>query len=106
MIKNSIIFLSRYCIYLGILLFSILTILTVDTEIVYIATQKDILSNQIVKKGLAEKIDKFLKILKKLLKNKRQLINTSKQKKSMAKLNDKTVINSILNNFKKKDLSI
>ena len=44
---------------------------TIDTEITLIAIQKDVLSNQILKKGLAKKIDKFLKILKELLKKKK-----------------------------------
>ena len=34
------------------------------------ATQKDVLPNQILERGLAEKIDKFLKILLELLKKK------------------------------------
>ena len=42
----------------------------VNIEIIPMATQKNVLPNRILKKGLAEKIDKFLKILKKMLKNK------------------------------------
>lgn len=42
----------------------------VDTKIISIATQKDVLPNQILKKGLIEKIDKFLKISEELPKKK------------------------------------
>ena len=70
------------------------------------ATQEDVLLNQILKRGLAEKIYKFLKISEKLLKKKRRLINTSKQKTSIAKSNHKIVVINTLNNFKKEDLPI
>lgn len=59
MINNFIIFLSEYYTHFGALLFLILIMSIVNTKIILIATQKDILSNQILKRGLADKIDKF-----------------------------------------------
>lgn len=106
MINDSIIFLPEYCKYLEMPSFPIFTILIVNTEIIFIATQKDVLSKQILKKGLMEKIDKSLKILEELLKKKRRLINASKQKINMAKSNHKTVFISILDNSGKENLPI
>lgn len=68
-------------------------------------TQKNILSNQILKKSSAEKIDKFLKKPEKTLK-KRQLTKISKRKTSIAKSNHKIIVISTLVNFGKQGLPI
>lgn len=106
MINNFIIFLPRYYIHSRALLFPVLTMPTIDNKIIPTATQKDLLSNQILKKGSTEKIDKFLKILEELSKKKRQLINIFKWKTSMAKLNHKIIVISTLENSKKENLPI
>ena len=71
MINNSIIFLPKYYIHFKVHSFLILIILMINTKIIPMVTQIDILPNQILKKGLAEKIDKFLIILEELLKGKK-----------------------------------
>lgn len=106
MINDSITFSPEYYTHPGAPSFLILTMLSVNTKIISMATQKDVLPNRILKKGLAEKIDKFLKISEELSKKKRRLINASKRKTSMAKSNHKTVVISILDNSKKKGLPI
>lgn len=63
----TIIFLLGYYIYLEVFSFPVFTIPTINTEIILIATQKDVLPNQILKKSLAKQINKFLKIPKKIL---------------------------------------
>lgn len=50
---------------------------TVETEIIFMATKQDVSPHRILKKGLAKKIDNFLKIPEKSSKKKRQLINAS-----------------------------
>ena len=105
-INNSITFLPGYYTHSGAPSFLLLTMPTVDTDIIPMATQKDVLSNRILKKDSAEKIDKFLKILEELSKKKRQLINASKRIISMAKSNHKTVVISTLDNSRKEGLPI
>lgn len=64
MISNSITFLLGYYTNPGAPSFLVFTMLTVDTKIISMAIQKDVLPNQSLKRGLVKKIDKFLKILK------------------------------------------
>ena len=47
------------------------------TKIIFMDIKQNVLPNQTLKKGLIKKNDYFLKILNKLLKKKKQLINTS-----------------------------
>lgn len=69
----------RYYPYLKIFLFLVfIMLIIVNIKIISMAIQKDILPNQILKKSLVEKIDKFLRISKKTLKKKKRLINTFK----------------------------
>ena len=68
MINNYISFSPRYCSHSGALLVPVPTIPTAETEIIFMATQQDVLPNRILKKGSAEKIDDFLKILEKISK--------------------------------------
>ena len=96
-INNSITFLPGYCTHPGMPSFPILTMPTVNIEIIPMATQKDVLSNRILKRGSAKKIDKFLKIPEEPLRKKTQLINTSKRKTSIVKSNHKMVVISTLN---------
>ena len=77
MIKDCISFSPGYCSHLGASLVSVPTIPTDETEIISIAIQQDILPNRILKRGSAERIDDFLKILEKISDKKRRLINTS-----------------------------
>lgn len=70
-INNQIIFLFGYCIYLKLSLFLIFSIVIVNIERIFIIIEKDILSNQILVKSLINKIDKLLKISKKVLKKKK-----------------------------------
>lgn len=60
-INNSITFFLRYYTHPGALSFPVLTISTKKTKIIPIVTHQDVFSNQILKKGLPEKIDNFLK---------------------------------------------
>lgn len=62
MINNFITFLPKYCIYPGTPSFPVLTISMINTKIILMAIQKDVLPNQILNKDSEEKIDKFLKI--------------------------------------------
>lgn len=77
----------------------------VNINIISMATQKNVLSNQILKKSLVKKIDKFLKILKETSK-KRRFIYIFKQKTNIAESNYKTVVNNTLDNFNKESLSL
>lgn len=61
-INNLIIFLPKYYIYFGVPSFSIFTIIMINTKIIFMAIQKNVLLNQILEKCLMKKIDKFLKI--------------------------------------------
>ena len=106
MINNSIIFLSGYFTYPGMPSFLVLIMPMVNNKIILMATQKDILPNHILKKSLAKKINKFLKIPKELLKKKNGLINASKQKTHMAKSNYKMVVISNLDNIGKDSLPV
>ena len=105
-INDFIIFLPGYYTHLEAPSFLVLIMLTVNTKIIPMATQKVVLPNQILKKNSAEKIDKFLKGPEEPLKKKKRLINVSKQKTSMAKSNHKTIVISTSNNFRKEDLPI
>ena len=80
MINNFISFSSGYCSYPGATLVPISTMPTAETGIISMATQQNVLPNQILKRGLTEKIDNFLKILEKILDKKSWLINASKRK--------------------------
>lgn len=80
----------------------VLTILIAKTKMISIITYQDILPNQILKNGLAEKIDNFLKIPKKISKKKIQLINISKQRQNILKM----VIISILNKLGENNILI
>ena len=68
MINDCISFSLRYCSYPGAPLVPISTIPTAETEIISMATQQNVLLNQILKKGSAEMIDDFLKISEKISK--------------------------------------
>ena len=68
MIKNSITFFLEYYIYFGVLLFLIFIIPIKKTKIILIAINQDFFFNRILKKCSTEKIDDFLKILKKNVK--------------------------------------
>ena len=70
------------------------------------ATQQDVLPNQILKRGSAEKIDDFLKIPEMISDKKRRLINVSKQKLALQKQKLKTVAISLLDDSVKKDMPI
>lgn len=76
------------------------------TKIIFMDIKQNVLPNQTLKKGLIKKNDYFLKILNKLLKKKKQLINTSQQKLSIIKFKPKIVVFNILDNSKNKNLSI
>lgn len=102
MINNSIFFSFRYYFYLGMPSVLVLTILIAKTKMISIITYQDILPNQILKNGLAEKIDNFLKIPKKISKKKIQLINISKQRQNILKM----VIISILNKLGENNILI
>ncbi len=78
-INDCILFSLKYYSHPRASLIPVSTILIAETEIIYMATQQNVLPNRILKRGSAEKIDDFLKILKKISK-KRWLINASKQK--------------------------
>ncbi len=73
MINNCILFSLEYCSHLKVFLVPIPTMPTAEIEIISIATQQNILPNQILKRGLAEKIDNFLKILEKI--SKKNMVN-------------------------------
>lgn len=103
MINNFITFSLRYYTYPGAFLFLVLTMLIKKTEIILIAIYQDVFLNQIPKKVLIEKIDNFLKILEKISKRKKWLINVSKQKLIMDKSKFKKVFTRTLNYFEKKD---
>ncbi len=80
MINNCISLSFGYCSQPRVPLVLVPTMPTAETEIISMATQQDILPNQILIRGSAENIDDFLKILEKISKKKRRLINASKRK--------------------------
>ena len=57
-----------------------------------------------MKKGLIKNLDDFLKKTEKILKKKKRLANTFKQKFSMGKQNSNIVVINILGNLNKKKL--
>ncbi len=65
-INDYISFSPGYCSNLGAPLVSVPTMPTAETEIISMATQQNVLPNRILKRGSSEKIDDFLKILKKI----------------------------------------
>ena len=79
-INDCISFSPEYYSYPGAPLVPILTMPIAETEIISMATQQDILPNQILKKSLIEKIDDFLKIPEKISDKQKWLINVSKRK--------------------------
>lgn len=66
MINNSISFLRGYFLHFAAPFVTLFTIPTVETEIIFMATQQDILPNRILKKYLVESLDDFLGILEKI----------------------------------------
>ena len=68
MINNYISFSPGYYSHPKALLILVPIILTAETEIIFMATQQDILPNRILKRGSADKINDFLKIPKKISK--------------------------------------
>ncbi len=70
MINDCILFSPGYCSHLGAPLVPVPTMPTVETEIISMVTQQDVLPDQILKRGSAEKIDDFLKIPEKISKKK------------------------------------
>ncbi len=66
MINDYLSFSPGYCSHPGVLLIPIPTVPTAETDIISMATQQDVLPNLILKRGLAEKIDDFLKIPEKI----------------------------------------
>lgn len=66
-INDSIIFLPEYYTQFGVLSFPVFLILIIKTKIITIVIKKDVLSDQILKKDLVNKINKFLKIAKEML---------------------------------------
>ena len=68
MINDYISFFPGYCLHSGTPLVSVLTMPTAEIEIISMATQQDVLPNQILKRGSAEKINDFLKITEKISK--------------------------------------
>lgn len=74
MINNFISFSLRYYLYLKKPIILVLTMLIKKTEKIFIVIEQDVLSYQILKKSLIEKIDNFLKISKKISKNKNNLL--------------------------------
>ena len=95
MINNGISYFPGHCSHPGPPLVPIPTMPTAETEIISRATQQDVSPNRILKRGLAEKIDDFLQIPKKILK-KRRLINAFKWKLALQKQKPKTIIISLL----------
>lgn len=69
-INDSIFFFSKYCSYPRMSSILVSTMPKAETKIIFITTQQDVLSNQILKKSSAKKIDDFLKTLEKILKKK------------------------------------
>lgn len=67
-INDSISISPKYYSHPRALQVLVSTIPRTETEIIFIATQQDVLSNQILKKGLTEKINDFLKTPEKILK--------------------------------------
>ena len=84
MINNSIIFSLRYCMYLRAPLSSLSSKLE-RTKTIFEAKQQDIFLYRILKKGLDENLDDFLKTAQKISNKKKLLINASKQKQNMDK---------------------
>ena len=105
MINNPILFSPGYCLYPKAPLVPVPTMPTDETKIISMATQQDVLPNQILKRGLAEKIDDFLKIPEKISK-KRRLINASKRKLALQKQKLETVVISLLHNSVKKNIPV
>lgn len=102
MINNSISFSSRYYLHLVTPLILIFITSTIETKMIFMATQQDFLPNQILKRDSAQKIDDFLETIEKILKKRRRLIHASKRKQSILK----TVIMNILHKAGKDGLSI
>ena len=67
--------------------------------------QQDITSNPILKRNSIENLNSFLKTIEKIVKKKRQLANTFKQKLKMEKQSFKIVVINIFGNLGKKELS-
>ena len=84
MINDSIIFSLRYCTHLGAPL-SPIPLKPEGIEIILEARQEDIFPNRILKRGLDENLDDFLRTSQKTSNKKRRLINVSKQKQNMDK---------------------
>ena len=105
MINNCISFSPKYYLHPKTPLVPVPTMPTAETEIISMATQQNVLPNRILKRGLVEKINDFLKIPEKISKKKR-LINASKWKLALQKQKLKTVVISLLDNSVKKDLPI
>lgn len=66
-INKSILFSTKYYSYPKAVLITKLTIVILEIEIIFMVTQKNILLYQNLKNCEIEKIDNFLKILKKIL---------------------------------------
>ncbi len=70
MLNDCISFFPEYCSHSGAPLVPIPTMPTAETEMISIASQQDVLLNQILKRSSVEKIDDFLKIPEKISKKK------------------------------------
>ena len=57
-----------------------------------------------MKRGSIENLDGFLKTVEKILKKKKRLANTFKQKSNISKENSKTVVINTFGNLSKKEL--
>ena len=86
MIHDSITFSPGFFMRLKISLFPILLKLIEKTKKIFKAKrQQNITSNRILKRGLIENLDDFLKTIEKIVKKKRRLANTFKQKPNIGK---------------------
>ena len=97
MINDFIIFSLGYYTHLGAPLFPIPP-KPEGTEIIPKARQQDIFLNRILKRGLDENLDDFMKTPQKISNKKRRLISASKQKHNMDKQKPKTIIISSFDN--------
>ena len=105
MIHDSIAFFLEFYMYLKTSLSSILPKLIEKTKKIFEAKQKqDITPNRILKRGLIENLNGFLKTTKKFIKKKRRLVNAFKQKLNIDKQNSKTVVINNIGNLDKKEL--
>lgn len=65
LIKNSILFSPGYCLNLRAPLIPVLTMLKLETEMIFSTNKQDLLSSPILGRDLRENIDDYLKTPKK-----------------------------------------